>query len=148
MGVNQIDTHTIQYEPSDEKRWRERGPSLVPADLLTHRLNGIAGSFHFGEQVVAEHLRAQGWTVYAENWQRQRQSERSGWSKLCQYKPRVSPRLGSWHYARPPRMGEALRRRQQDQPDAVCPIACKAQHRLFTKYRRLVGRGQGWLAVA
>jgi len=48
----------------------------------------------------------------------------------------------AWHYQYPPRRGEELRRRQQNQSEAVCSIAWKAQHRLNTKYRRLVGRGK------
>ena len=48
----------------------------------------------------------------------------------------------AWHYQHSPRIGQALRRRQENQPDEIQRIAWKAQHRLNTKYRRLVGRGK------
>lgn len=48
----------------------------------------------------------------------------------------------AWHYRSAPHTGETLRRRQQDQPQEVRQIAWKAQHRLNTKYRRMVGRGK------
>ena len=36
----------------------------------------------------------------------------------------------AWHYRRAPRKGRELRRRQEDQPQAVCAISWKAQQRL------------------
>src|SRR5216117_2775338 len=46
----------------------------------------------------------------------------------------------AWAYRFPPRCGKALRTRQRGQPDTITAIAWKAQHRLNTRYRRLLGR--------
>jgi transposase len=46
------------------------------------------------------------------------------------------------HYARPPRCGTALARRQDGQPDHVLAIAWRAQHRLFRLHSRLRERGK------
>jgi transposase len=46
------------------------------------------------------------------------------------------------HYARPPRRGVALARRQAGQPDHVLQTAWRAQHRLFRLQTRLRGRGK------
>src|SRR5437867_1506386 len=48
----------------------------------------------------------------------------------------------AWAYRFPPRCGKALRTRQRGQPDTITAIAWKAQHRLNTRYRRLLGRGK------
>jgi len=48
----------------------------------------------------------------------------------------------AWAYRFPPRYGKALRTRQRGQPDTITAIAWKAQHRLNTRYRRLLGRGK------
>jgi transposase len=48
----------------------------------------------------------------------------------------------AWAYRFPPRCAKALRTRQRGQPDAITAIAWKAQHRLHTRYRRLLGRGK------
>lgn len=48
----------------------------------------------------------------------------------------------AWHYRLPPRIGEALKARQEGLPPAVNSSAWKAQHRLNLKFRRLVGRGK------
>lgn len=48
----------------------------------------------------------------------------------------------AWHYRHAPRVGAALRKRQQGQSARILAIAWKAQHRLNLKYRRLVGRGK------
>lgn len=47
-----------------------------------------------------------------------------------------------WHYRNAPRVGEALRARQEGVPPAINNLTWKAQHRLNLKYRRLVGRGK------
>ena len=46
------------------------------------------------------------------------------------------------HYARPPRRGAALARRQEGQPDHVLQTAWRAQHRLFRLQTRLRRRGK------
>lgn len=48
----------------------------------------------------------------------------------------------AWAYRFPPKCTKALRTRQRGQPDAITAIAWKAQHRLHTRYRRLLGRGK------
>jgi transposase len=48
----------------------------------------------------------------------------------------------AWHYARPPRIGVALRSRQGDQSDHILQIAWRAQHRLHRLHHRLRERGK------
>jgi len=48
----------------------------------------------------------------------------------------------AWHYRHPPRLGRALTRRTQGQPQAVRAQAWKAQQRLHRRYRHLVGHGK------
>lgn len=48
----------------------------------------------------------------------------------------------AWAYRHRPAVGGALRKRQAMLPDEVKAIAWKAQHRLYTRYRRLLGRGK------
>jgi transposase len=48
----------------------------------------------------------------------------------------------AWQYRHPPRLGKALSRRSQGQPQAVRAQAWKAQHRLHRRYRHLVGHGK------
>jgi transposase len=48
----------------------------------------------------------------------------------------------AWSYRFPPKCTSALRTRQRGQPDAVIEIAWKAQHRLSSRYRRLLARGK------
>src|SRR3989441_123077 len=48
----------------------------------------------------------------------------------------------AWAYRFPPKCAKALRTRQRGQPAAITEIAWKAQHRLHTRYRRLLGRGK------
>jgi len=48
----------------------------------------------------------------------------------------------AWAYRFPPKCAKALRTRQRGQPDAITAIAWKAQHRLSTRYRRLLARGK------
>lgn len=48
----------------------------------------------------------------------------------------------AWAYRHPPRCTKALRQRQRGQPAAVVELAWKAQQRLCTRYRRLLGRGK------
>src|SRR5213594_1660218 len=48
----------------------------------------------------------------------------------------------AWCYRHPPRLGYALRRRHDRLDEAVKAIAWKAQHRLHSRYRRLLGRGK------
>jgi len=48
----------------------------------------------------------------------------------------------AWHYRHQPRVGVALRKRQDRLPEEVKRIAWKAQMRLNHKFRRLVGRGK------
>lgn len=43
----------------------------------------------------------------------------------------------AWHYRRAPRKGRELKRRQKDQPQAVCAISWKAQQRLHRSWVRL-----------
>ena len=43
----------------------------------------------------------------------------------------------SWHYARPPRIGQALAERHDGQPDHILQIAWRAQHRLHRIHRRM-----------
>lgn len=47
-----------------------------------------------------------------------------------------------WHYRHHPHVGATLRRRQQDQPASVNQISWEAQHRLNSKFNRLVFRGK------
>jgi len=47
-----------------------------------------------------------------------------------------------WHYRHPPRLGTALARRSQGQPQAVLAQAWRAQQRLHRRYRHLVGHGK------
>jgi transposase len=47
-----------------------------------------------------------------------------------------------WHYRHPPRIGTALARRSQGQPQAVLAQAWRAQQRLHRRYRHLVGHGK------
>lgn len=46
------------------------------------------------------------------------------------------------HYARPPRRGAALARRQEGMPDHILQTAWRAQHRLFRLQTRLRSRGK------
>jgi transposase len=48
----------------------------------------------------------------------------------------------AWAYRFPPKCTKALRARQRGQPAAITAIAWNAQHRLNTRYRRLLGRGK------
>lgn len=48
----------------------------------------------------------------------------------------------AWHYRHIPRVGVALKKRQEGVPEEVKAIAWKAQNRLNKKYRRMVGRGK------
>jgi transposase len=48
----------------------------------------------------------------------------------------------AWSYRHGPRMGPTLRHRQAGQSDEVKAIAWKAQHRLYSRYRRLTARGK------
>ena len=48
----------------------------------------------------------------------------------------------AWAYRHRPAVGGALRKRQATLSPEVTAIAWKAQHRLHTRYRRLLGRGQ------
>ncbi len=48
----------------------------------------------------------------------------------------------AWHYRHPPRLGQALARRSQGQPQAVLAQAWRAQQRLHRRYRHLVGHGK------
>ena len=48
----------------------------------------------------------------------------------------------AWAYQRRPCMYRALEKRQAGLSEEVKEIAWKAQHRLFTKYRRLTAKGK------
>lgn len=48
----------------------------------------------------------------------------------------------AWAYQHRPAIGPTLRQRQRHLPAAVTAIAWKAQHRLHSRYRRLLGRGK------
>jgi transposase len=48
----------------------------------------------------------------------------------------------AWAYRHRPSVGAALRKRQATLPPEVVDIAWTAQHRLHTRYRRLLGRGK------
>jgi transposase len=48
----------------------------------------------------------------------------------------------AWHYLRQPHVGEALRRRQRGQPEALVTIAWTAQTRLHKRFHRLVFKGK------
>jgi transposase len=48
----------------------------------------------------------------------------------------------SWHYRHQPRVGIALRRRQKDQSAEVNQISWQAQHRLNSKFNRLIFKGK------
>src|SRR5881296_1989150 len=48
----------------------------------------------------------------------------------------------AWAYRFPPKCADALRARQRGQPPGIIEIAWKAQQRLCTRYRRLLGRGK------
>ncbi len=48
----------------------------------------------------------------------------------------------AWAYRHRPGIGAALRKRQATLPPEVTAIAWTAQHRLHTRYRRLLGRGK------
>jgi transposase len=48
----------------------------------------------------------------------------------------------AWAYRHQPSVGATLRRRQQGLSNEVKAIALKAQHRLHTRYRRLIARGK------
>jgi transposase len=53
----------------------------------------------------------------------------------------------AWSYRSPPRVGRALKRRQEGQPPGVVAHSWKAQHRLHKLYRRLAGRRNHQIAV-
>ena len=48
----------------------------------------------------------------------------------------------AWAYRHGPSCTGALKQRQAGQPEAIKALAWKAQHRLCTRYRRLLGRGK------
>jgi len=48
----------------------------------------------------------------------------------------------AWHNARPPRLGQTLRDRQQRQPAEILQIAWRAQERLYQTHQRLRQRGK------
>jgi hypothetical protein len=48
----------------------------------------------------------------------------------------------AWAYRHRPAVGETLRRRQAGLSEEVKAIAWKAQHRLYRRYGRLLGRGK------
>ena len=49
----------------------------------------------------------------------------------------------AWHYATTkPRVGKALKKRQESLPSEIVQISWRAQHRLIGRYRRLTARGK------
>jgi transposase len=48
----------------------------------------------------------------------------------------------AWNYRHRPSVGAALAKRQQGLPAEVIETAWKAQHRLHSRYRKLVARGK------
>jgi transposase len=48
----------------------------------------------------------------------------------------------AWHYARPPRVGQSLRNRQDGQPAEILQLAWRAQRRLYDTHSRLRSRGK------
>jgi transposase len=46
----------------------------------------------------------------------------------------------AWHYRHPPKLTATLKKRQVGQPEEVTAVAWRAQQRLHTRYRKLVGR--------
>ena len=48
----------------------------------------------------------------------------------------------AWHYRHRPAVGFKLRKQRKGQPPRVIAIADRAQHRLHTRYRRLLARGK------
>jgi hypothetical protein len=48
----------------------------------------------------------------------------------------------AWAYRHRPNVGETLRKRQEKVSEEVREIAWKAQHRLYTRYRKLMARGK------
>lgn len=48
----------------------------------------------------------------------------------------------AWAYRHRPYLGGVLKKRQEDVSDEVKEISWKAQHRLYGRYRRLMGRGK------
>jgi transposase len=48
----------------------------------------------------------------------------------------------AWAYRHRPYVGETLRKRQEVVSEEICEIAWKAQHRLHTRYRKLMARGK------
>ena len=48
----------------------------------------------------------------------------------------------AWHYARQPRVGQALRNRHDGQPAEILAVAWRAQQRLYQTHTRLRGRGK------
>lgn len=48
----------------------------------------------------------------------------------------------AWAYRHRPTLGHTLRKRQAEVDPAVKEIAWKAQHRLCSRYRRLIGKGK------
>lgn len=53
----------------------------------------------------------------------------------------------AWSYRHPPRVGSALKKRQEDQPPDVVAHSWKAQHRLHKVFRRLEYRKNSRIAV-
>lgn len=48
----------------------------------------------------------------------------------------------AWHYLKPPKVGRILRKRQEGLPESIKAISWRAQNRLNSKFRRLLGRGK------
>jgi hypothetical protein len=48
----------------------------------------------------------------------------------------------AWAYRHRPYVGETLRKRQEVVSEEIREIAWKAQHRLHTRYRKLMARGK------
>jgi len=55
---------------------------------------------------------------------------------------------GVWHYRHAPRVGKALKKRQQGLPESVIQIAYRAQVRLHRRYQRLLKAGKPIQKVA
>ena len=53
----------------------------------------------------------------------------------------------AWSYRYPPRVGRALKQRQEEQPPEVIAHSWKAQHRLHKLYKRIAGRRKHQIAV-
>ncbi len=128
---------------TDERLWPTvarlrafRGVDTLTALALHLELGGDWGRFGSPRKLGS-------WLGLVPSLNQSGESESSG--QITKTGSGIARRLlveAAWNYAKQPRIGVALDRRQEGQPDHVLQIAWRAQKRLYRTHRRLRGRGK------